>query len=49
MLAGDLRGDWRAVAPILSFKGLFHLLSALRRFGIGPTMPEERPAAVAAE
>ena len=36
MLAGNLRGDWRAVLPILSFKTIFHLSSALHRLGLGP-------------
>ena len=40
MLAGNLRGDWRAVLPILSFKTIFHLSSALHRLGLGPAMPE---------
>jgi flavin-dependent dehydrogenase len=44
MLAGNLRGDPRAVLPILSFKALFHLLSALHRRGLGPAMPEALPA-----
>ena len=44
MLAGNLRGDPRAVVPILSFKAVFHLLSALHRLGIGPAMPEALPA-----
>jgi len=48
MLAGNLRGDWRAVVPILSFKAVFHTLSFLHRFGLGPAMPEKRPAPVAA-
>lgn len=43
MLAGNLRADWRAVLPILSFKMIFHLLSALHRLGLGPAVPE-RPA-----
>jgi flavin-dependent dehydrogenase len=45
MLAGNLRGDPRAVLPILSFKAVFHLLSALHRRGLGPAMPEGRPEA----
>ncbi len=53
MLAGNLRGDPRAVLPILSFKAVFHTLSWLHRRGLGPAMPEERPPqlahAVAAE
>lgn len=47
MLAGNLRGDLRAVLPILSFKTVFHVLSALHRHGFGPPMPEARPAAAA--
>ncbi|WP_431280918.1 FAD-dependent oxidoreductase [Humitalea sp. 24SJ18S-53] len=49
MLAGNLRGDPRAVLPILSFKAVFHVLSALHRIGLGPAMPEALPLAVAAE
>ena len=56
MLAGNLTGgrmgDPRAVLPILSFKAVYHVLSFLHRRGLGPAMPEERPAhfaAVAAE
>jgi flavin-dependent dehydrogenase len=48
MLAGNLAGgrfgDWRAILPILSFKVVFHLLSALHRRGLGPPMPEEPSA-----
>lgn len=44
LLAGNLRGDWRAVLPILSFKTVFHVSSALYRLGLGPAMPEGRPA-----
>ena len=40
MLAGNLRGDPRAIVPILSFKAVFHTLSALHRIGLGPAMPE---------
>ncbi|TCH98009.1 NAD(P)/FAD-dependent oxidoreductase [Roseococcus sp. SYP-B2431] len=43
MLAGNLRGDPRAVVPILSFKAVFHTLSALHRIGLGPAMPEALP------
>ena len=46
MLAGNLRGDWRAVLPILSFKTIFHLLSSLHRIGLGPAMPEGHPTRV---
>ncbi|MDB5374062.1 MAG: oxidoreductase [Belnapia sp.] len=44
MLAGNLHGDLRAVVPILSFKAMFHTLSALHRWGFGPAMPEALPA-----
>ena len=43
MLAGNLRGDPRAVIPILSFKALYATLSALHRVGLGPEMPEALP------
>ena len=43
MLAGNLRGDPRAIVPILSFKAVFHTLSALYRIGLGPAMPEAVP------
>jgi flavin-dependent dehydrogenase len=48
MLAGNLRGDPRAVLPILSFKAVYHTLSFLHRRGLGPRMAEERPAGFAA-
>jgi hypothetical protein len=48
MLAGNLRGDPRATLPILSFKTLFHILSAAHRLGLGPGMPEELPPAATA-
>ncbi|MBL6077905.1 tryptophan 7-halogenase [Belnapia sp. T18] len=43
MLAGNLRGSWRAAVPILSFKAVYHTLSALHRVGLGPKMAEEGP------
>jgi hypothetical protein len=43
MLAGNLRGNLRSVLPVLSFKVLFHILSALHRRGWGPEMPEKAP------
>jgi hypothetical protein len=43
MLAGNLRGSWRAAVPILSFKVVYHTLSALHRVGLGPKMAEEGP------
>ncbi|MFC3127534.1 NAD(P)/FAD-dependent oxidoreductase [Pseudoroseomonas globiformis] len=44
MLAGNLRGNWRAMIPVLSFKAVFYVLSALHRQGLGPAMPEEMPS-----
>ncbi|HYZ34508.1 MAG TPA: tryptophan 7-halogenase [Crenalkalicoccus sp.] len=41
MLAGNLRGDPRGVLPILSFKAVFHTLSALHRWGLGPQVAEQ--------
>ncbi|MCR0983890.1 NAD(P)/FAD-dependent oxidoreductase [Roseomonas populi] len=53
MLAGNLAGgrfgDPRAVLPILSFKAVYHVMSWLHRHGMGPEMPEARPAMMAAE
>ncbi|HEY8613997.1 MAG TPA: NAD(P)/FAD-dependent oxidoreductase [Roseomonas sp.] len=53
MLAGNLAGgrfgDPRAILPILSFKVVYGVLSWLHRRGMGPAMPEEPPAMVAAE
>jgi flavin-dependent dehydrogenase len=43
MLAGNLRGNWRATLPILSFKTVFFVLSALHKRGLGPEMPEKAP------
>jgi flavin-dependent dehydrogenase len=48
MLAGNLRGDPRAMVPVLSFKAVYHVLSWLHRRGLGPPMPEEPPALAAA-
>lgn len=41
MLAGNLRGDPRNALPILSFKAIFHTLSALHRCGLGPQIAEQ--------
>ena len=46
MLAGNLRGDPRAVLPILSFKAVYHTLSWLHRRGWGPEMSEAVPKAM---
>ncbi|MBC9207163.1 tryptophan 7-halogenase [Roseomonas aerophila] len=44
MLAGNLRGNLRATLPILSFKTVFFVLSALHKRGLGPEMPEKAPS-----
>jgi flavin-dependent dehydrogenase len=44
LLAGNLRSNRRTFLPVLSFKALFHVLSALHRAGLGPPMPEALPA-----
>lgn len=40
LLAGNLRGNWRAALPVMCFKGVYHVLSALHRRGIGISLPE---------
>ncbi|RKP47832.1 NAD(P)/FAD-dependent oxidoreductase [Pararobbsia silviterrae] len=40
MLAGNLRGSWRAALPILCFKAIYHVMSALHRRGISIDLPE---------
>jgi len=40
LLAGNLRWSWRAALPVLCFKGVYHVLSALRRRGVEISLPE---------
>ncbi|HKT96139.1 MAG TPA: FAD-dependent oxidoreductase [Paraburkholderia sp.] len=40
LLAGNLRGSWRAALPVMCFKGVYHVLSALHRRGIEISLPE---------
>ncbi|WP_042295919.1 NAD(P)/FAD-dependent oxidoreductase [Paraburkholderia bannensis] len=40
LLAGNLRGSWRAVLPVMCFKAVYHVLSALHRRGIEISLPE---------
>jgi flavin-dependent dehydrogenase len=44
LLAGNLRGSWRAALPVMCFKGVYHLLSALHRRGIEISLPEMPPS-----
>jgi flavin-dependent dehydrogenase len=48
MLAGNLRGSWRAALPVLCFKAVYQVFSALHRVGLGPRMDEDRPPMQAA-
>ncbi len=34
LLAGQLRGNWRSVAPVLAFKSIYHVLTMLMRLGL---------------
>nr|WP_057927427.1 FAD-dependent oxidoreductase [Burkholderia ambifaria] len=40
LLAGNLRGSWRAALPVMCFKGVYHVLSTLHRRGIEISLPE---------
>ncbi|MDR3100258.1 MAG: tryptophan 7-halogenase [Paraburkholderia sp.] len=40
LLAGNLQGSWRAALPVLCFKSVYHVLSALHRRGIELSLPE---------
>lgn len=40
LLAGNLRGSWRAAIPVMCFKGVYHVLSALHRRGVELSLPE---------
>ncbi len=39
LLAGNLRGSWGSVIPVLAFKGVFHAMSLAMRLGLHPTPP----------
>ena len=50
MLAGNLQIDRRLQAPVLAFKVVYYLLSAMERLGMQPNLaPAIAPVAVAAE
>jgi flavin-dependent dehydrogenase len=40
LLAGNLRGSWRAAFPVMCFKAVYYVLSALHRRGIEISLPE---------
>ncbi len=39
LLAGNLRGSWNSVIPVLAFKGVFYAMSLAMRLGLNPTPP----------
>jgi len=43
LLAGNLRGTWGSVFPVLAFKGVYHVTTLLLRLGL--QRPTLRPAA----
>lgn len=43
MLAGNLRGNWRSILPIVCFKCAYALLTRLHRNGRGGELPEAVP------
>ena len=40
LLAGNLRGSWDSVIPVLAFKGVFYAMSLAMRLGLRPTPPQ---------
>jgi flavin-dependent dehydrogenase len=40
LLAGNLHAEWRTDLPVLAFKAVYHVSHVLRRFGVGPAMPD---------
>ncbi len=46
LLAGNLRGSWDSVIPVLAFKGVFYAMSLAMRLGLRPT-PSAAPVRLA--
>ena len=46
LLAGNLRGSWESMVPVLAFKGVFHAMSLAMRLGLHP-VPAPAPARLA--
>ncbi len=47
LLAGNLKGDWRSVLPVLAFKGIYYVTTALLWLGLHKPVPRVvRPAEV---
>ena len=49
VLAGNLRGNWRLVGPVLAFKAVYHMVSLLMRVGVLPPYGAVSTRAVASE
>lgn len=45
LLAGNLRGSWRAVLPVLCFKTIYLVMSMLHRWGVRIDLPEKAVSA----
>lgn len=43
LLAGNLRGNWKTVVPVLAFKTVYYVTSALLRMGIHPPIEVRAP------
>jgi flavin-dependent dehydrogenase len=49
LLAGNLRGSWDSVIPVLAFKTVFYAMSLAMRLGLHPTPPKAPVRLVPAE
>ena len=49
LLAGNLRGNWRLVVPVLAFKAVYYMVAMLIRVGLQPPYGGVSTPRVAAE
>ncbi len=49
LLAGNLRGNWNAVLPVLAFKSIYYVVSLLMRLGLHDPRSQPQPALAPAE
>ena len=49
LLAGNLRGTWSSVLPVLAFKGVYHAMALAMRLGHTPPAPSLTPQLAPAE
>jgi len=49
LLAGNLRGSWSSMLPVLAFKGVYHAMSLAMRLGHQPPAPAMAGRMAAAE